>query len=715
MSYDFLLDFETFSKASIETGPNRYASDKYAGVWCGSWGVKSEGGIWGPPRITIFDGGVAGAAAVEGELRRQGFDVRPRSDFEATFRGARRRVAHNAPFERAVLRWRFGLDTPVSTWSCTLARSTRLGLPPALEGVLGVLRAPVRKDLVGNALSKKMGKPIGFRPDGSPLWLDDFASVVRCSTYCVSDYEGQAWLDATLPELEPAEQGRFERQTIENERGIAVDWDLVSKGRSVVRMTMQWANQHLPTWTNGAVTSLTQHKQLIGWVRRRGVEVESLDAETVDLILDSMPDMPEDVRRVLEVRRSIRTSTSKLEALLGRRMPAHTGAVADRVCDLTQYGGARTLRTVGRGFQPLNLPRAGDVDVDAGLAALRRLDWDGMCNAVAKEARERHPSNNAGVRTYRTAVSTVIPTEVVSACLRGTLVPSKKRRFGAADYTGVEFRATLALAGQMDALLRLREGADLYCDLATVIYGYLVSKKEHPSERQLGKQGCLGCGFGLSNPDTFMATCAQYGLYISRELAQNVIDSFAKRFDRVPVLWRRLHSAAKEAMANPGTWCSAYETGVSYCYLPNGLAGISWLQCWLPSGRMMYYPAARTVAGIYGPSIQVMSWKNKRWIPQILSRQVTVENVIQAICRDMMENDKENIIKSGMCDVVLTIYDEIVGEFDEDFATRMVGEGKRMKSAAVEWLENKMSTPLEWFPMMPRASEGWTGTEFKKA
>lgn len=711
----FLLDFETFSPVSIDVGPNRQMAEIGAGAWCASWGFKVEGDHrWRGRCITVLHGGRAGIGLVEKRLREAGFNVASREEMFAVFDRAERYVAHNAPYEMAVLRWVFGRETEPERWSCTLARSTRLGLPPALEAVLQVLRAPFAKDMVGNKLSREMAKPRGRDRNGQYLWKDDLESVVRVSAYCVSDFDGEAWLDDTLPELEPKEFGRWCRQTRENNRGINVDWDLVAKGLLVTAQTAAFFDANISGMTNGEVKSTTSVSDIRRWCARRGVHLDDLSAETLDLVLDSWPEVPDDVRIVLAARRSIRTSTSKLEALRDRRMPAHCGEAADRVCDLTQWGGARTLRTTGRGFQPLNLPRPGDVDVEAGLAALRALDFDAMSKAVNKDARNRKPSETAGVKTYRHAATSVLPTEVVSACLRATLIPTKGKKFVAVDYSGVEMRGTFALARQMDVIQGIIDGLDTYCDLASEIYGFPVNKHDHPEHRQLGKQGVLGGGFGLSNPKTFQATCAGYGMYISEELAAKVIKVFSERFYCLPILWKSLQKSIRGAMNRAGEWTGDPIYGTFYRYTPVGLGGIPWLECWLPSGRTMYYPDVRWSNGPYGPTVTMKSWKNGQWIDQHLSKQVSIENVIQAICRDAMEDDKEDLIASERCDVVLTVYDEILAEFADWDCIDKVKKGKHEMPAAQAWMEDMLSRPLSWFPAMPRGVEGWTGDCYRK-
>lgn len=707
-----LFDFEGFSPQAIDVGPNRWAADADAGVWCASWGCLI-GGSWRGPYLSVFDGGIAGTGIVERRLSEMGFDVTAPGEFLGAFDEARCRVAHNAGFERALMRWFFGRETPPETWSCTMARATRLGLPASLEGLMIALSAPVQKNMAGNSLSKLMAKVT--RKDGRAVKRDDLGSVLSVCSYCVDDFHAEVWADSTLPELEPVEHDRWCRQMRENERGIAVDWDLVATASAMVAKSVDVLDERIREITGERVLSMRAVSDIRRWAMRRcgpSIEIPDLSAETLDLLLDSAIDLPDDVRFVLSARRSVRTSTSKLDALTERRMPTWCGDVADRVCDLTQWGGARTLRTIGRGFQPLNLPRPGDVDFDAGLAALRAGDPAAMCRAVDKDAKKRVPGTVEGVTTYRKAATEVLIPEVVAACLRAMLIPSRGRRFVATDYSGVEMVGTFTAARQEDALASIRAGEDLYCELASMIYHMEIRKKDHPQQRQLGKQGVLGCGFGLSNPETFRATCRKYGLYISLELSERVIKSYSTKFDRVPIMWSTLKKTLHAAFNAKDVWFDAAFYGVSYIFVSKWIGDMSWVVCKLPSGRFMYYPDAEVIEGPYGPAVAIRSWKNGQWVRQVLTRQVLVENFIQAICRDMMEEDKKIIQESGIGDVVLTVYDEIVTEVPIEFFSADLSLGKDEPPQKCQ--ESVMTRTIDWFPNMPRRVESWHGMEYRK-
>jgi len=86
-------------------------------------------------------------------------------------------------------------------------------------------------------------------------------------------------------------------------------------------------------------------------------------------------------------------------------------------------------------------------------------------------------------------------------------------------------------AGDTRALEVFTSGGDIYCDMATGIYGYDVNKKDHPNERQFGKQAILGLGYGMGYI-TFLLTCRKYkisfGLGQVRKILGDKFDRYMK-------------------------------------------------------------------------------------------------------------------------------------------------------------------------------------------
>jgi DNA polymerase family A len=64
------------------------------------------------------------------------------------------------------------------------------------------------------------------------------------------------------------------------------------------------------------------------------------------------------------------------------------------------------------------------------------------------------------------------------------------------DAKQIELRTELWLAGDKEKLEFLERGGDAYCDMATKIFGFEVTK-EDKERRHIGKETVLGCGYGM--------------------------------------------------------------------------------------------------------------------------------------------------------------------------------------------------------------------------
>ena len=65
-----------------------------------------------------------------------------------TWSKVEKKIAHNAPFDRAVLNIAFGWDIPWDQWYCTMAQAYAHGLPASLASLgreLGVSRERARQ------------------------------------------------------------------------------------------------------------------------------------------------------------------------------------------------------------------------------------------------------------------------------------------------------------------------------------------------------------------------------------------------------------------------------------------------------------------------------------------------------------------------------------------------------------------------------------------
>lgn len=76
--------------------------------------------------------------------------------------------------------------------------------------------------------------------------------------------------------------------------------------------------------------------------------------------------------------------------------------------------------------------------------------------------------------------------------LRDAILPPEGEKLLVCDLSGIEMRVLAWLAGQGDVIDTVRSGGDVYCQMATSLYGRQITKKDK-RERQLGKTIVLGC------------------------------------------------------------------------------------------------------------------------------------------------------------------------------------------------------------------------------
>jgi DNA polymerase len=653
---DFLhLDVETRSAVDLKlAGPWVYAQHQSTDLWCACWAIGDRAvQTWRP-------GDPAPAQLVEhvaagGPL-----------------------VAHNAmSFERVIWRnilaIRYGWPEPaLEQWHCTGALAAAMALPRSLDEAARALGLPVQKDMAGHRLMLQMARPRLIEPDGRIVWWDVPDKVRRLIAYCQQDVEVERALHQRLRPLSDVEREVFLLDARINERGVAVDLELVEAAEALVAETQAQLDAEMRGLTGGVIEAATQTARLLTWLRARGVEADSVDKPAVAGLLDT--DLPDDVRRVLEVRAgAARSSTAKLQAFRART--CRDGQLRDNLL----YHGAGTGRWSGKGVQLQNLPRPSIVaDTEAAITAIRQREEAWWIDAFHGP-----------------------PMGVVSDCLRGMLIASPGMELIAADFAAIEARVLAWLAGQRDLIRLFATGGDAYRHMAAEIYGRSADAIAKGSiERQLGKQAVLGCGYGLGAPK-FRTTCAKAGIQIDEALAERVVQTYRTTNGRIVALWRELEDAALRAVERPGLTVPAAAGRVRFRIKGDFL----WLI--LPSGRPLAYARPRiedaeTPWGQLRPQVTYLGVNSitRAWERQSAYGGRWTENVVQAIARDLLAAAMLRLEQAGY-PVVLSVHDEIVAEVP-------AGVG------SVQQFEAIMCQLPDWAKGCPVAAEGWRGLRYRK-
>lgn len=637
----FVIDFETKSCRSIEAGIRCYATDCSTDVLVLGW-LDTE-----DPNLTVH----------------QWFPGNPLPDFDDQV------YAFNASFEAEI--WehvmvpKYGAKPiPLSQWEDIKALCARYGLPQNLAAAASALDVPVKKQENGKALIKMFCVPPFDRPSG-PNW-QQFMSYNR------DDVLAAYYVLQALPsyKLIDSERRIFDLNWEINRRGVPVDKATAAQVYSVVTEYVDEHNQLLPQLTGGQVEKISQTVRIRKWLNSRGINVDNVRAETIQELLatlDRDDHSMDDVITVLELRAVTGlSSVKKYKRILEMEHDGH-------IYYNSNYYGAHTGRITGSGFQLLNLPRAKVKDPEETIAKF--FDF-----SICEEN----------------------PVLAGRALVRSVIKAPDGRVLIVADYSSIEYILLVWLAEDWEAVERFAEGFDQYKDLATHLY-HTQYEDIDKNQRQTGKIGILGCGYGLGKVG-MINYASKYGVDMSLADAGNLVDGYRKKYNKVVQMWYKLQNAAIAAVSKPGTTFLAYKTRFLKTKDRNGRW---WLMMTLPSGRAMFYFSPRIIQGKFGSQVATLglNQETKQWTLREMTPGKWTENIIQALGRDLLYYGKFKIQESGKYDIIASIYDEVISLVDEDKADLKEYEG--LMASLPDWAkEGKLALPVR--------AEGYISKRYKK-
>lgn len=585
-------------------------------------------------------------------------------------------VAHNAAFERAIWRNimvpRYGwpdITTPEYKWLDTMACAARKALPQSLEEVGRVLRLNTQKDKAGSEALRKIMKP------HKGVWNNDPALYETVYKYCKTDVEVEDSLLNRLGGLPKSEYAAWQHNEIMNERGLPLDMMLVASMQKIVDAARIPALAEFQKLTG---VEKAGSPKFLEWCRDHTNELcfPDMQAETVKEALKR--ELPEDVRAALLLRKTLTSASVKKLAAM-RACVCSDG----RVRGGSNYHGAATGRNAGRLIQPTNFPRGA---VEFG------KDDDG--NVVSKPEVLIPIIQSENWELLEMVSGNAV--EAVAASLRNVIRATPGYKIVVRDYSTIEVRVLLALAGQYDKLEVMRDPSkDVYCDFASKVFSRSIDKKLDAKIRQeTGKPGVLGCGYGMGK-DKFAAK-----EHIQLDAAEKIVQTYRKEWaPQVPRLWRSLENAAAKAM-----WDKTPQEFAGVEYRSEG----EWLTARLPSGRKLFY---------YGPECvrRKMPWDETdirmgwTYKAKKLGKWTTVdaygghltENCVQALSRDIMVPASLKAEQEGYRPI-LTVYDEIICEAPEHLTDDGLGE---IMADIPQWARDLR---------IPIATEGFSAERYRK-
>ena len=686
------LDFETFSVADLKkTAAHRYAQDPSTEVLCLSYsfgdkepkrfiGTNLELGIFGTePPEDLFDAILSGALV----------------------------YAFNTTFEYCIWRYvcieRMGWPAvPFDQWRDTQAIAASFAMPLSLEGCGDALNLDIRKDKRGKYLINKLCKPRKITKKNTNLrWSYEEAKqdYDDLFLYCDQDVRTERAVLKSFPwELKGLELDIWRNTLKKNNRGLPIDMELVNSIVEKLDEFGEGIGSQVPIITNGEIKTIGQVAKIKDWCGEHGYELPDLTAPT---ILEALNDkeLPSIVRELLEIRKVLGKSSvkkfKKIQILI---------CDDDRARDCLKYHKATTGREGGANLQPHNLPRASVTKELEKWFDKHKWKYEGQDLIEFTKTYEDRCTETTELaidlfKSYDLDTLMMFyedPMYTASALIRPSICAPDGKILRVSDYSSIENCTVTWLAGQDDILDLIREGLDLYKDMAVKLYEILYNAVDG-KQRRHGKLTILGCVYGMG-AKTFQVTCAKVGFYITLAEAQRTIDIFRERYYMVKKLWYGLMKAAKKAVANPGITTTyrkiKFQTKHGYLFMR------------LPNGKLLAYPNPRIeiVKAPWGKTESITHdgylGSTKKWGRCALTPGRLTENASQATAREVMMEAKLRVEKAGY-PVILTVHDEIISLVDEGYGS-------------LEEFNNIMCNASDHFKGLPLKAAGFTTKRYHK-
>lgn len=711
------LDFETRSACNLKThGAMRYAQDPTTEVLWACWCIEDE---WG-----------------RGNVKRWRRGSPPPRELIEWVASGKTVVAHHAMFELAI--WHF-ICGPRMGWGalsphqmdCTMARAHVMSLMGSLDFVTDILGVKARKNPAGRALINFFSVPRKPRKDEDPLKLywnepeDHTARFQEFGDYCADDVLAECGVDDVLPQLSPSERDIFHFDLVVNLRGFRLDTAMMRQADAFLEEAKKRVDKDINRLTDGAVPKATQVAKLKEWLNGRGIEVDSIGKGEIEDIIATARLFDDDVaEQVVGLRRLGAKATSLAKYGSGLRCAGFD----ERARGLLGYHKASTGRWAGSLYQPHNLERI-DPDEDGPLVE--------QVLTILRDA-----GNPKDAVDWCELIG-LVPMRAIGKCTRAMIVAEPGKELIGCDYSNVEGRGSAWLPGEqwkIEAFQAYDQGVgpDLYKLAYSKSFGEPVEQIGKGHKRQIGKVQELFLGYQGAVP-AFLSGAANYGFKPADIAAavkpiataqgwdaaaskyersnkvgldletwtalRYIVDGWRSAHPRIVQGWWDLQDAVVEAVADPGRMIHLFGGRVRiYC-----AKNQSFLYIYLPSGRPLSYfrPRVKTTKEVFGEEggqggyertrrqVVVEGWdsRNNRWGDVYLYGGLEWENVIQALCRDLLAHGMMACERAGY-PVVLHVHDE--GVFEVPAGSGDVAEVQRLMAVLPPWARGFPLTSSAW-------------------
>lgn len=570
----------------------------------------------------------------------------------------------NAQFERTCLSRYLGRLLNPASWRCTMVWAAYLGLPLSLEGVGAVLGLEKQKLAEGKELVRYFSMPC--KPSKANagrtrnLPQDDPDKWQQFKEYNARDVAVEVAIQARLNKF-PVPEDEWRNYILDqhiNDRGIRLDRELVREAiccdeRSRAELTS--AMRELTDLENP--NSVAQMK---AWLADNGLETDTLDKAAVKELLRTAP---EGLSKVLSLRQDLAKSSVKKYTAM-ENMVCTDG----RARGLLQfYGANRTGRWAGRLIQVQNLPQNHLPDLEQARQLVKTGDFDML-----------------------TVLYDSVPA-VLSELIRTAFIPRTGYKFIVADFSSIEAMVISWLSGEKWKMDVFTGDGKIYEATAARMFNVPIESVTKGSLlRQKAKQTELACGYGGSVGALKAMGALEMG--IAEDELQPLVNAWRTTNPNIVRFWWAVDRAAKTAVKER---TSTETHGIRFSF-QSGFLFIT-----LPSGRRLAYVKPRIETNRF--SGEAVTYEGvgqaKKWERIESYGAKFVENIAQAISRDLLCHAMRRLDAAGLC-IVMHVHDEVVIETP--------------LSVSVEAVCRLMSEPPLWAKGLPLRAEGFVCPFYKK-
>jgi DNA polymerase bacteriophage-type len=639
------IDIETYSETDIKCGVHKYAEDKNFEITLFAYSVDKQ-----KPKLIDL--------ACKEKI--------PNEIIIALSNPNVLKTAYNAAFEITCLSKFIGFQLDPNQWSCTQALAAQAGLPFGLDNVAKVLSTVQQKDKNGKELIKfftmpcKPTKTNGERTRNYPG--HDFDKWMEFREYCCQDVATEQNIREQLKwfKISDFEKDIWALDQKINNTGVEIDLELVQNAIKIEAIVSdKLINEMIKMTGINNPKSNAQIKKLIQ--EMTGSEISSLNKENMPEVFKAFKDN-KDVVHVLKIREKLsRTSIRKFTAM------ANSVCLDNKIRGLFMYYGAnRTGRWAGRNVQLQNLKRNDLDDLDFA----RRLVKENNLDALELSYDD---------------VGRVLSNLIRTAFIGDELIVS--------DFSAIEARVVAWLADEKWRLEVFSTHGKIYEASASQMFKIPLDAVTKPI-RTKGKISELALGY-QGGPNALMRMEIAVGTPVADRMPEAELPKLVKQWrnanKKIVKFWYDMQDAVVEAITNGH---ATMQYGLDFSMREKCLI------IKLPSGRELVYRNARfePIAGKDTITYFGMDQITSRWVKLVTYGGKLVENIVQAVARDVLADAMVRVDKAGY-NITMHVHDEIVINSKKDVTKE---------------INNILSSPISWAKGLPLGAETFKAKYYQK-